>query len=328
MYIFYLRQGLVILLFNLRRTLFMKFEISSNDWTRVTSSLTQALYSKKSVGDVALNFAISLTQGAGFNSTFISQLSLEIRQSAKSRILLREQNPNVMEEVGTAIVHIMEKLFPNINFSIEGREKTLFSELNKRISKMLEGKSPRIQDLLAFRLILLKDDEHNNIMRCYDILNALLSLFSLLDTTVETGLSWDISVKEVSPLKDHRALVSQKFPNLYLPERSGINPQFQKLVKDYIFFPNPQGYQSLHFVLTYKGFPIEIQIRNVDMHHWAEFGPAKHSEYKKNRTFQGITLEMFNEDLILCPKYDIFKNEQLITYPGLVNAVPFFRYSK
>lgn len=327
MYIFYLRQGLVILLFNLRRTLFMKFE--SNDWTRVTSSLTQALYTQKSVGDVALNFAISLTQGAGVNSPFISKLSSEMRQSAKFRILLREQDPNVMEEVGTAIVLIMEKLFPNINFSIEGREKTLFSDLNKRISKMLEGKSPRIQDLLAFRLIILnKDDEQTNIMRCYDILNSLLALFSLLDTTVETGLSWDISVKEVSPLKDHRASVSQKFPNLYLPEISGINPQFQKLVKDYIFFPNPQGYQSLHFVLTYKGFPLEIQIRNVDMHHWAEYGPAKHSEYKKNRTFQGITLEMFDEDLILCPKYDIFKNEQLITYPGLVNAVPFFRYSK
>ena len=307
----------------------MKKASTNDDLEIVRASLIEALNSETSIEKAALHFAISLTRNDGPNSPFVSKLSSEMRQSAKFRTLLRTEKPNVMEDIGIAIACIMEQLFPDINFSIEGREKTFFSEVNKRISKMLEGKSPQIQDLLAFRLIILtQDDEPTNITRCYKILNELLSHFSLYSPTVDTHLSWDISVKEVQPLKDYRASVSQKFPNLYLPETSEINPLFKNLVKDYVFYPNPDGYQSLHFVLTYKGIPMEIQIRTVNMHHWAESGPAKHSTYKSKKAFQGITLEMFDEELIHCPKYELYGDSELITYPGLVNPIPFFRYSR
>jgi GTP pyrophosphokinase len=54
-------------------------------------------------------------------------------------------------------------------------------------------------------------------------------------------------------------------------------------IKDYIAFPKPNGYQSLHTtIFTGDGSITEIQIRTVGMHRESEYGIASHFGYKEN----------------------------------------------
>jgi ppGpp synthetase/RelA/SpoT-type nucleotidyltranferase len=55
-------------------------------------------------------------------------------------------------------------------------------------------------------------------------------------------------------------------------------------IKDYIYRPKPNGYQSLHHTssIMFRGYqyPFEVQVRTDEMHKAAEFGLAAHWDYK------------------------------------------------
>ncbi|EEC50040.1 predicted protein, partial [Phaeodactylum tricornutum CCAP 1055/1] len=64
-------------------------------------------------------------------------------------------------------------------------------------------------------------------------------------------------------------------------------------VKDYISFPKPNGYQSLHTALILNGQTIEVQIRTSMMHQVAEYGMASHWAYTDDKR-RGSNEELYS----------------------------------
>ena len=65
-------------------------------------------------------------------------------------------------------------------------------------------------------------------------------------------------------------------------------------VKDYISFPKPNGYQSLHTALILNGQKIEVQIRTNMMHQVAEYGMASHWAYTDGKRRSSGNEDIYN----------------------------------
>ena len=71
--------------------------------------------------------------------------------------------------------------------------------------------------------------------------------------------------------------------------------------KDYISSPKINNYQSLHTaIIGPNKRPIEIQIRTIPMHEFAERGVASHWKYKSNEKFNSLTWKEYDwlKDLV------------------------------
>lgn len=73
--------------------------------------------------------------------------------------------------------------------------------------------------------------------------------------------------------------------------------------KDYIAFPKPNGYQSLHTCViglphAPKSLMVEVQIRSEDMHREAEYGIAAHWMYKEGSAVKRSTYSMQLTDIL------------------------------
>jgi guanosine-3',5'-bis(diphosphate) 3'-pyrophosphohydrolase len=91
-----------------------------------------------------------------------------------------------------------------------------------------------------------------------------------------------LSFSQVLDIYGFRIVVNDR-PTCYLA-LGALHALYQPVpgkFKDYIAIPKANGYQSLHTTLIGPfGTPVEIQIRDADMHHVAESGVASHWLYK------------------------------------------------
>lgn len=155
----------------------------------------------------------------------------------------------------------------------------VFPEECKRVNKLLQTKAGKSNELLERERKVLQKRLAEIGLLDFNTSYRVKGLYSLYHKL--TRKDWDISnVYDLLAMRVVVPTVEDCYRALGI-----IHKLWRPLpgrVKDYIAFPKPNGYQSLHTtVTTPNGVILEIQIRTERMHHESEFGIASHISYKE-----------------------------------------------
>ena len=199
-------------------------------------------------------------------------------------------------------------------------------ELEDLSFKVLNNKA---RELIKERLDKVKFDKVNNFNTISLQLSELLNEHKINATIIgreKTPFSiWRkvqkkrISLEQISDIVGFRVILDSvedcyKTLGIFHKQWNCIPGKF----KDYISSPKINNYQSLHTaVIGPNKRPIEIQIRTMQMHEFAERGIASHWKYKSSEKFNSLTWREYDwlADLVEI----IDKNE---------NPEHFFEYTK
>jgi GTP pyrophosphokinase len=124
-----------------------------------------------------------------------------------------------------------------------GRRKHIYSIIKKMQGKQLDF--AQVLDVRAVRVIV------QEVRDCYAALDVVRNLWQVQGSSKSREATASVAVQAAE-------------------------------LDDYIAHPKPNGYQSLHVIVTTpEGRPLEVQIRTQQMHDHAEHGIAAHWAYKE-----------------------------------------------
>lgn len=187
----------------------------------------------------------------------IAKETLEIYAPIAYRLGIRKVNRE-LEELSFPFAYVAE-----------------FARVKKLIS---EKKSELLKQLKKFHKSILKGltRQHVPIISSEERLKGLYSLYTKLRSR-----DWDF--EKIYDLLAVRVMV-KNVEDCYraLGAIHAIWRPLPGRIKDYIAFPKPNGYRSLHTtIFTGSGGVVEIQIRTEEMHRESEYGVAIHADYKE-----------------------------------------------
>lgn len=215
------------------------------------------------------------------------------------------------------IYKIIDKEYPDLRFSIEGRRKGVVSLDRKIIKNISTNKSlDSIRDTNAFRIILFGESTLELISLCYAVMNSIIRL----NQKKNFALCNLAPVPEIENIKELH-------PEILIPKTTEIADVFSYGIKDYIAFPKENGYQSLHCVFRNHngGECFEVQVRTFDMHVYAESGNANHKKYKQNKYDNSV---FYDRSKIHIPGYGITPNEEIFDFIGFEKSLEILKRQK
>ena len=196
----------------------------------------------------------------------------------------------------------------NVHLYIVCRQKDWIG-YNEKIQLFITQNMPlaKILDLLGFRIILGTSliDSLEEIKLCYELQNEVMAFLINKKNCV---------FLEAEPRIDAEFKASD-FPEIIIPEENYLCEEWSHFVKDYIYNPKYNGYQSLHsVVMTPNNCIFELQIRTYAMDI-----KALHKDYKKNR-YKNLDNLCIDYDKINIPGFSV-SNGNIIDIVGLRKSV-------
>lgn len=187
----------------------------------------------------------------------IARETLEIYAPIAHRLGIRKINRE-LEELSFPITHPEEHA--RVKALVSERRNELLKRLGKFHKSVLKGLAKQGVPIVATE----------------ERLKGLYSLYTKL-----RNRDWDIEkIYDILALR----VVVRSIEDCYraLGAIHAIWRPLPGRIKDYIAFPKPNGYRSLHTtVFTGDGGVVEIQIRTEEMHRESEYGAALHAGYKE-----------------------------------------------
>lgn len=154
----------------------------------------------------------------------------------------------------------------------------VYPEEFTRVTRLVKQKVSNTDEILERERKSLQKQLAENGMRNFNTFYRVKGMYSLFQKLKRK--EWDID--KIYDLLAIRVVV-ENVEDCY--KALGVIHEkwrpLPKRIKDYISFPKPNGYQSIHTtVATQSGIILEIQIRTQKMHHESEYGVASHIIYK------------------------------------------------
>ncbi|MBQ5940134.1 bifunctional (p)ppGpp synthetase/guanosine-3',5'-bis(diphosphate) 3'-pyrophosphohydrolase [Massilia sp. AB1] len=151
-------------------------------------------------------------------------------------------------------------------------------ETYKRIAKMLEEKRMQREGFVASSIARLQEELAAAGVKA-EVSGRPKHIYSIFNKM--RGKELDFT--DLYDVRAFRVIVADvKTCYTVLGVVHNIWTPIPKEFDDYISRPKPNGYQSLHTVVTAEdGRPLEVQIRTQEMHNFAEYGIAAHWRYKE-----------------------------------------------
>jgi RelA/SpoT family (p)ppGpp synthetase len=204
----------------------------------------------------------------------------------------------------------------------------LYPQEYKRLSRRLQQHQKKFQDTLDRSQKLLKDRlnadptlrEQTASVQVSGRMKEIYSLWHKMETKKEHNLDHILDVVAlrviITPKADPEYDENDSDRGVWLcyhvlglvQHLEGFQPVPTR-VKDYISFPKPNGYQSLHTALILNGQKIEVQIRTSMMHQVAEYGMASHWAYTDGKRRMSDKDELYNTPWLASIKE--WQNEKL-----------------
>lgn len=285
----------------------------ANTYTSI-DLFTKALYDKRStsIPDFLRLYEELLIERADEKSVLHANRLAQYRLEISNRKYLTE-----LKKDFNSLYLLISKEFPQLNFLIEGRIKSVVSTDRKIVKSLNENKSlDLLRDTIAFRTLIFGNYSANELVDlCYSIMNSIIKYGNSNYILCEAD-----DVKNVMDVDaDSSGLTIPKKSKIYLPYQFGV--------KDYILTPKKNGYQSLHAVFRRQkgGECFEIQVRTFDMHVFAENGEAAHSTYKSKKYKTPYT---FEREKIHIPGYGITPDGTIFDFIGLEKGLQIIKQQK